>query len=106
MEIIQMISRAGSSWNLLLASVLLISWIFVSAFQCDIDEILKRAETREEGPTMAAEELLSAFKVASFALDEDEEVSKLDSIADENTKDWVWWLVILLIYSAANAKKK
>ncbi|XP_042207777.1 chromodomain-helicase-DNA-binding protein 1-like isoform X5 [Homarus americanus] len=55
---------------------------------CDIDEILKRAETREDAPSMVGEELLSAFKVASFALDEDEEVSKLDSIADENTKDW------------------
>lgn len=38
---------------------------------------------------MAGEELLSAFKVASFTLEEDEEVSKLDSITDENTKDWV-----------------
>lgn len=38
---------------------------------------------------MAGDELLSAFKVASFTLDEDEEVSKLDSIHDENTKDWV-----------------
>lgn len=55
---------------------------------CDIDEILKRAETREDAPSLAGEELLSAFKVASFTLDEDEEVSKLDSIADENTKDW------------------
>ncbi|XP_066973477.1 chromodomain-helicase-DNA-binding protein 1 isoform X4 [Macrobrachium rosenbergii] len=55
---------------------------------CDIDEILKRAETRDEGPTLAGDELLSAFKVASFNLDEDEEVSKLESITDENTKDW------------------
>lgn len=38
---------------------------------------------------MAGEELLSAFKVASFTLEEDEEVSKLESITDENTKDWV-----------------
>lgn len=50
---------------------------------------MKRAETREDAPSMAGEELLSAFKVASFTLEEDEEVSKLDSITDENTKDWV-----------------
>ncbi|KAG0728026.1 Chromodomain-helicase-DNA-binding protein 1 [Chionoecetes opilio] len=55
---------------------------------CDIDEILKRAETREDAPSMAGEELLSAFKVASFSLEEDEDVSKLESITDENTKDW------------------
>ena len=45
---------------------------------------------------MAGEELLSAFKVASFTLEEDEEVSKLDSITDENTKDWVRFLFNLL----------
>lgn len=34
---------------------------------CDIDEILRRAETRDEGPAMVGDDLLSAFKVASFA---------------------------------------
>ncbi|KAB7507969.1 Lymphoid-specific helicase, partial [Armadillidium nasatum] len=56
---------------------------------CDIDEILRRAETRDEGPASAGDDLLSAFKVASFNLDEEEEVSKLDSIPDENTRDWI-----------------
>ena len=54
---------------------------------CDIDDILRRAETREDGPQSAGEDLLSAFKVASINLDEDEEVSRLDT-NDENTKDW------------------
>ena len=57
---------------------------------CDIDEILMRAETREddEGPASAGDDLLSAFKVASFNLEEEEEVSRLDSVQDESTKDW------------------
>ncbi|CAK1540056.1 unnamed protein product [Leptosia nina] len=56
---------------------------------CDIDEILQRAETRDEGPTMAGDELLSAFKVASFAFDEEKAVmgAKKDG-AEEDTKDW------------------
>lgn len=58
--------------------------------QCDIDEILQRAETRDEGPTMAGDELLSAFKVASFAFDEEKAVMgvKKDGAEDES-KDWV-----------------
>lgn len=41
---------------------------------CDIDEILRRAETRDDAPAMIGDELLSAFKVASFAaFDEDSE---------------------------------
>lgn len=66
--------------------------------QCDIDEILRRAETRDEAPSMAGDELLSAFKVASFNLDEEEEVSKLDSIADESTKDWVRCCFLLVLF--------
>merc|ERR1712147_47466 len=38
---------------------------------CDIDEILRRAETREEEQTEDDDDLMSAFKVASFAVDED-----------------------------------
>ena len=63
----------------------LISYIF---FQeggdepfCDIDEILKRAETRTEEPVDDNDGLLAAFKVASFAVDEDEAV---ESAAKEN----------------------
>lgn len=49
-------------------------------FVCDIDEILRRAETRDEAPTMVGDELLSAFKVASFAaFDEDEETEPVVS---------------------------
>ncbi|XP_065581127.1 chromodomain-helicase-DNA-binding protein 1-like isoform X2 [Artemia franciscana] len=59
---------------------------------CDIDEILRRAETRDEAPVMPGDELLSAFKVASFgALDEEEEEPTAVSKApptDEDTKDW------------------
>ncbi|XP_018007087.1 chromodomain-helicase-DNA-binding protein 1 isoform X2 [Hyalella azteca] len=55
---------------------------------CDIDEILRRAETREDGPASAGDDLLSAFKVASINLDEDEELSRLESVPEENTKDW------------------
>lgn len=59
-------------------------------FQCDIDEILRRAETRNEDPTMVGDELLSAFKVASFAFDEEKAVMevKKDNLEDES-KDWV-----------------
>ncbi|XP_030756213.1 chromodomain-helicase-DNA-binding protein 1 [Sitophilus oryzae] len=58
---------------------------------CDIDEILRRAETRDEAPTMAGDELLSAFKVASFAaFDEDAEPSPAHNANenDEESKDW------------------
>ncbi|CAH0562488.1 unnamed protein product [Brassicogethes aeneus] len=57
---------------------------------CDIDEILRRAETRDEGPAMAGDELLSAFKVASFAaFDEDAEPSPATTAQqDDESKDW------------------
>ncbi|XP_013134989.1 PREDICTED: chromodomain-helicase-DNA-binding protein 1 isoform X3 [Papilio polytes] len=56
---------------------------------CDIDEILQRAETRDEGPAMVGDELLSAFKVASFAFDEEKAVMEVKKEnADEDTKDW------------------
>ncbi|CAG2179639.1 unnamed protein product, partial [Oppiella nova] len=62
--------------------------------QCDIDEILRRAETREDGSQSVGDELLSAFKVASFNFNEDEDVSALsaqhsphvEEVAKE--KDW------------------
>lgn len=58
---------------------------------CDIDEILRRAETRNEEPTMAGDELLSAFKVASFAFDEEKDVHSStvkEEPDDVDTKDW------------------
>jgi hypothetical protein len=46
--------------------------------QVDIDEILKRAETREveDQNTGAGDELLSQFKVVSFDNMEDEEIEQ------------------------------
>lgn len=57
---------------------------------CDIDEILRRAETRDEGPTMAGDELLSAFKVASFAaFDETNQNQKVNEHNREgDSRDW------------------
>lgn len=60
-----------------------------SYLQCDIDEILQRAETRDEGPSMVGDELLSAFKVASFAFDEDKAVMEVKKETDDDNKDWV-----------------
>ncbi|XP_017464823.1 PREDICTED: chromodomain-helicase-DNA-binding protein 1 [Rhagoletis zephyria] len=60
---------------------------------CDIDEILRRAETRNEDPEMPGDDLLSAFKVASIATFEEEpsEAAKDDDNVggdEEDTKDW------------------
>ncbi|XP_018355978.1 PREDICTED: chromodomain-helicase-DNA-binding protein 1 isoform X2 [Trachymyrmex septentrionalis] len=57
---------------------------------CDIDEILRRAETRDEGPTTVGDELLSAFKVASFktAFEEDLEPINQSNDNDDESKDW------------------
>ncbi|KAF6216793.1 hypothetical protein GE061_001143 [Apolygus lucorum] len=57
---------------------------------CDIDEILRRAETRDEGPSTVGDELLSAFKVASFAIDEEKETQSENDGADEDTRDRDW----------------
>lgn len=61
-------------------------------YQCDIDEILRRAETRDEAPTTVGDELLSAFKVASFTFDEEKEiVDKSPSTQNEQEyKEWVF----------------
>ncbi|CAK9826197.1 Chromodomain-helicase-DNA-binding protein 1 [Anthophora retusa] len=56
---------------------------------CDIDEILRRAETRDEGPSTVGDELLSAFKVASFAAFEEEaEPINQPNDNDDESKDW------------------
>ncbi|XP_065078921.1 chromodomain-helicase-DNA-binding protein 1 isoform X3 [Ochlerotatus camptorhynchus] len=63
---------------------------------CDIDEILKRAETRDENPEMPGDELLSAFNVKTFDFDEEKETSAMRNTAkppteaeqDGDTKDW------------------
>merc|ERR1719153_1976529 len=48
---------------------------------CDIDEILKRAETRMHEEEDAGDDLMSGFKVASLAVDEDDAVknAKVDA---------------------------
>ncbi|KAL7044593.1 hypothetical protein ACKWTF_001993 [Chironomus riparius] len=62
--------------------------------KCDIDEILRRAETRDEPPSMVGDELLSSFKVASFAFDEDKVAISspkrkvVEHEEGEETKDW------------------
>ncbi|XP_061927024.1 chromodomain-helicase-DNA-binding protein 1 isoform X1 [Apis cerana] len=56
---------------------------------CDIDEILRRAETRDEGPSTVGDELLSAFKVASFAaFEEESEPVNQPNDNDDESKDW------------------
>lgn len=67
--------------------------------QCDIDEILRRAETRDEGPATVGDELLSAFKVASFAAfeEETEPIPQLNE-NDEESKDWVIVMNKFLFY--------
>lgn len=59
--------------------------------QVDIDEILQRAETREEQPSTVGDELLGSFKVASFNFTEEEEVGAVAAkVEDESSqsKDW------------------
>uniref|UniRef100_A0A8C5HU47 DNA helicase n=1 Tax=Gouania willdenowi TaxID=441366 RepID=A0A8C5HU47_GOUWI len=55
--------------------------------EMDIDEILKRAETRENdpGPSTVGEELLSQFKVANFSVMEDEEI---DMDSERSQRSW------------------
>ena len=62
---------------------------------CDIDEILRRAETRNEDPEMPGDDLLSAFKVASIAAFEEDaagDIKDNDANAgggdEDDTKDW------------------
>ena len=46
-------------------------YVLFFIIECDIDLILSRAETAQDAPTSQSDELLSAFKVADFNLDED-----------------------------------
>ncbi|XP_050088665.1 chromodomain-helicase-DNA-binding protein 1 isoform X2 [Anopheles aquasalis] len=67
---------------------------------CDIDEILRRAETRDEAPGMPGDELLSAFNVTTFDFDEDKVGGKPittsgtgkdrtgEAGGDHDTKEW------------------
>ncbi|XP_077966763.1 chromodomain-helicase-DNA-binding protein 1-like isoform X2 [Styela clava] len=58
--------------------------------ECDIDEILRRAETTEEQTESGAgDELLSAFKFATFTIDEDEDATPTSTVRneDEDSRD-------------------
>lgn len=66
--------------------------------QCDIDEILRRAETTDEAPITAGEELLSAFKVASFAAFEEDKDTQSEQEVDEESRDWVGGFVLSMHY--------
>lgn len=57
---------------------------------------MRRAETRDEGPATVGDELLSAFKVASFAFDEDKETQSEPEQQDDDTRDWVGWDYIFI----------
>lgn len=71
---------------------------FVSDKQCDIDEILRRAETTDEAPITAGEELLSAFKVASFAAFEEDKDTQSEQEVEEESRDWVRAVSAILNY--------
>uniref|UniRef100_A0A3Q3XLG4 Uncharacterized protein n=1 Tax=Mola mola TaxID=94237 RepID=A0A3Q3XLG4_MOLML len=55
--------------------------------EMDIDEVLKRAETRENdpGPSTVGEELLSQFKVANFSMMDDEDI---DIDSERSQRSW------------------
>lgn len=59
---------------------------------------MRRAETRDEAPTTVGDELLSAFKVASFTFDEEKEIIDKSPSAqiDQENKDWVFKLFFVL----------
>lgn len=52
---------------------------------------MRRAETRDEAPTTVGDELLSAFKVASFAFDEEKDIADKSPSAlnEQENKEWV-----------------
>lgn len=52
----------------------------------DIDEILRRAETREDEPKSTGHELLSAFKMANFNFNEEEVTPATRTVHEE--RDW------------------
>ncbi|KAJ1208478.1 hypothetical protein NDU88_003863, partial [Pleurodeles waltl] len=56
--------------------------------EMDIDEILKRAETRENegGPSTVGDELLSQFKVANFSAMEENDI--VDAEQNSDSKQW------------------
>jgi chromodomain-helicase-DNA-binding protein 1 len=55
---------------------------------------LRRAETRTDEPAQIGDELLSAFKVASFAaFDEDDKVDNAEPENEDESRDWVQFLL-------------
>lgn len=81
-----------------------LEYILLSLFQCDIDEILRRAETAEDAPATAGDELLSAFKVASFVAFEEDKDTQSENDQDEETRDWVsdCFQLSAFLYSRSN----
>jgi len=51
---------------------------------------MRRAETRDDAPQMVGDELLSAFKVATFTpmLEEDQDIGLTKVEEEEDSKDW------------------
>lgn len=52
---------------------------------------MRRAEIRDEAPTTVGNELLSAFKVASFTFDEEKDIAEKSPKAqnEQKNKEWV-----------------
>lgn len=73
--------------------------LFIYKIQCDIDKILRRAETRDKAPTTVGDELLSAFKVASLTFDEENKIADKSPSAqnDHENKEWVFLTDNLLL---------
>jgi len=54
--------------------------------ECDIDDILSRAETRQESASTAYDELLSGFKVSTLTIDVEEPMKDWDNIIPANER--------------------
>ncbi|XP_050053318.1 chromodomain-helicase-DNA-binding protein 1-like isoform X3 [Aphis gossypii] len=61
---------------------------------CDIDEILRRAETRDETSTTVGNELLSAFKIASFTFNEEKDIVDKSPKTQNEQKNKEWEEII------------
>jgi len=58
---------------------------------------LRRAETRDEASTNVGNELLSAFKIASFTFDEEKDIADKSPMAqnEQKNKEWVKKQIII-----------
>lgn len=69
---------------------------YSNSLQCDIEEILRRAETTEEAPASVTQELLSAFKVVRFV--EESTNTEEGRSKSNNNKDWVSYKLPIFNY--------